>query len=235
MSGKLYGVGIGPGDPELITLKAKRILDEADYIALPKTASDRESLALSIVKNVLEKEKEHIELLFPMSYDKKVLEESWNRAVGEIKDKLDQNKSVAFITLGDPTVYSTYAYIHKNISKDGYETEIIPGITSFCASSARAGVILGENTETIAVVPAIMDLKNIDSILQNADNVILMKVSKVLPDVVKYLKERGMEKNAVLVSKCGHPDEWIEFDLDKMNSTDLSYFTTMIIKKNGVR
>ena len=162
MRGKLYGVGVGPGDPELITLKAKRVLEEVGCLAVPKTSSEKESLALSIVRGISGTEKELVELLFPMSFDEKLLEKSWGRAVEEVMGRLEAGKDVAFITLGDPTVYSTYMYIHRALKRQGYDTEIVPGITSFCASSAKVGISLAENRETLAVVPSAYDCENLD-------------------------------------------------------------------------
>lgn len=235
MSGKLYGVGIGPGDPELVTLKAKRVLDEVSCIAVPKTASDRESVALSIVENLITGNKEILELVFPMSYDENVLESGWETAIGALKSKLDRGCDVALITLGDPTVYSTYIYVHKLLVSQGYDAEIIPGITSFCASAARAGVSLGENRESIAVVPSAYECENLEGILEEFDNVVLMKVSRNLPGLINKLKEKGVCDRAVLVSKCGFEDEKVEYDLDKAAEGKTSYFSTMIVKKRGVR
>lgn len=235
MKGKLYGVGVGPGDPELITLKAKKVLDRVDCIAVPKTASEKESLALSIARGVMEKEKEIFDLLFPMSFDAKLLEDSWNEAVARVRTKLDEGSSVAFVTLGDPTVYSTYMYIHKSLKQQGYDTEIIPGITSFCASAARAGISLGENRETIAVVPSAYECGNLAEIITGFDNVVLMKVSRKYAKLKVMLKESGLDDRVVLVSRCGLEDERVEFDIENVDENTLSYFTTMIIKKNGVR
>lgn len=234
MTGKLYGVGIGPGDPELITLKAKRILLEAGCIAIPKTAAEKGSTALAIAEGAIGKGKPVLELHFPMSYDRKVLEDSWANAVEQIKQKLDEGIDVAFITLGDPTVYSTYIYAHKALRREGYDTEIIPGITSFCASAARAGVSLGENRETIAVVPSAYEAPDLESILDSFDNIVLMKVSKNLPRLKEILKSRKLDGKTVLVSRCGMEDERVEYDLDSVDAGELSYFTTMIIKKSGV-
>jgi precorrin-2/cobalt-factor-2 C20-methyltransferase len=235
MSGKLYGVGVGPGDPELITIKAIRILEQVDYIAVPKTSNNRESTALSIVKGILDKDKEIVELLFPMSFDEELLEESWNIAIKKVRDCLNRDKSIAFITLGDPTVYSTYMYIHQKLSKEGYIAEIIPGITSFCASSARVGISLGENRECIAIVPSAYECENLDNILDSFENIVLMKVSGKLVQLKMKLEEKGLADKTVLVSRCGFDDEMIEYDLGNAVQSKLSYFTTMIIKKNGVR
>ncbi|MCR4436325.1 MAG: precorrin-2 C(20)-methyltransferase [Clostridiales bacterium] len=235
MPGKLYGIGVGPGDPELVTLKAKRILEGIDYIAIPKTSPGKGSKALSIVEGLLGGKKEIIELVFPMSFDEKVLEEGWGEAVAGVREKLDAGKNVAFITLGDPTVYSTYIYIHKTLKAEGYDIEIIPGVTSFCASAARVGISLGENKEGIAVIPSAYDCENLDSILDSFDNIVLMKVASSLPRLKDILKEKGLMDKAVLVSKCGFEDEVIEFDMEEASKSRHSYFSTMIIKKNGVR
>lgn len=235
MTGKLYGIGVGPGDPELITLKAKRILEQVDYIAIPKTGADKRSLALTIAEGIIEKEKKILELHFPMSYDEKTLADSWKVAIIQLKEKLDEGSNVAFITLGDPTVYSTYIYTHKTLKQEGYYTEIIPGITSFCASAARVGISLGENKESIAVIPSAYECENLDEVLDTFDTVVLMKVSKNLPQLKEKLKAKGMLDKAVLVSKYGLKDEVIEFDIDSLDGDKLSYFTTMILKKGGVK
>jgi precorrin-2/cobalt-factor-2 C20-methyltransferase len=234
MKGKLYGIGVGPGDPELVTLKAKRLLGEVDCIAVPKTAAEKDSLALSIVESMLGEKKDILELLFPMSFNEKLLEDSWSKAVAGVKSRLDEGKDVAFITLGDPTVYSTYMYLHKMLKQQGYETEVVPGITSFCASAARVGVSLAENRETLAVVPSAYDCRDIDGILDNFENIVLMKISRKFSELREKLIEKELQDKAVLVSKCGLDGEMIEFDLGKVDEEKLSYFTTMIIKKNGV-
>ena len=233
MKGKLYGVGIGPGDPELITLKAKRILEQADYIAIPKTSENRKSQALSIVSGIMDIGKEIIELVFPMSYDGSILEKGWRDAVAGVAEKLDAGRSVAFITLGDPTVYSTYIYIHKALKGLGYDVEIVPGVTSFCASAARAGISLAENRETIAVIPSAYECENLDEVLEDFDNVVLMKVSRNFSELKQRLAEKGLLENAVIVSKCGFEDELVEYDLDKVCEERLSYFSTIIVKKAG--
>lgn len=234
MPGKLYGVGVGPGDPELMTIKAKRVLEQVAYLAIPITAKGKPSQALAIAQGVLEKRNEILELLFPMTFDEKILGNSWETALKQVREKLDLGMDVAFITLGDPTVYSTYMYLHKVLKKEGYETEIIPGITSFCASAARAGVSLGENREIIAIVPSAYECDNLEDILDSFDNVVLMKVSKNFSKLKAKLKEKKLLDKTVLVSRCGLADETIQFDFDAEDFENLSYFTTMIIKKSGV-
>jgi precorrin-2/cobalt-factor-2 C20-methyltransferase len=235
LTGKLYGIGVGPGDPELMTIKARRILGEVDCIAIPVTAVEKGSLALEIAKNFIKEEAETFELLFPMSYDGKLLLDSWNRAANQIRSKLDEGKDIAVLTLGDPTVYSTYMYIHKLLKVYGYEMEIIPAVTSFCASAARAGISLAENKESMAIIPSAYDCENLDDVLDKFDNVVLMKVSKNLSALKDKLSEKGLLDKAVLVGKCGLEGETMDFGLKNIGKEKVSYFTTMIIKKNGVR
>lgn len=233
MAGKLYGLGVGPGDPELVTLKAKRIMEEVDYIAVPKTSEGKKSFALSIVEGIVGDGKSLLELVFPMIFDESLLESSWNSAIEEIRKVLDSGKDIAFITLGDPTVYSTYIYVHKAVSRLGYDTEIVPGITSFCASASRAGISIGENRETIAIIPSAYECENLEQILDSFDNVVLMKVFKSMDMLKELLKKKNMEQNAVVVSKCGTEDEVIRFGMDEAEEK-FSYFTTVIVKKNGM-
>jgi len=234
MAGKLYGVGIGPGDPELITIKAKRVLKESDVVAVPKAEEGKPSLALAIAKEAMGEGKELLELIFPMCYDGNTLKKSRSAAILKIRDRLDCGKNVAFATLGDPTVYSTYMYIHKLLRADGYDAEIIPGITSFCASAAKAGISLGENREAIAIVPSAYECENLENILRSFDSIVLMKVSKNIPKLKKLLDKEGLYGKAVLVSRCGLDNELILRDLDLLKRERVSYFSTIIIKKSGV-
>ena len=133
--GKLYGVGVGPGDKELITLKALRILQESDIIMVPMMKNG-EKTAFHIIEDYV-KDKEIIECNMPMSKDFDILQKNYEIISDEVEGYLKQGKDVAFITLGDPTVYSSYMQVNEIMGKRGYETEVIPGITSFCAAAAR--------------------------------------------------------------------------------------------------
>ena len=138
MSGKLYGVGVGPGDPELLTLKALRIIKEVDVIAVPGTDA-KKSVAYQIVEGAFPELSEKMLLAVPMPMIKEsdALKKAHDEGAEQIKKELDTGKNVAFLTLGDPTVYSTYLYIHKRVAEMGYETEIVSGIPSFCAVAAK--------------------------------------------------------------------------------------------------
>lgn len=161
MSGTLYGLGVGPGDPELLTLKALRLIRENRVIAVPGNDT-KSSVAYQIVKGAYPEldEKELIPVAMPMTKDKKVLEDNHNKAADAVESYLKQGENVVFLTLGDPTVYSTYLYVHKRILERGYQAEIVSGITSFCAVAARLNRGLVEMAEPLHVIPAPVDCCN---------------------------------------------------------------------------
>lgn len=235
VKGKLYGIGVGPGDPELITIKAGRILKKVSIIAVPKSSREKKSLALKIAEDIIGADTELMELDFPMSLDSKILNSSWEKAATLVAEKLDAGLDVGFITLGDPTVYSTYIYLHKLITEQGYEAEIIPGVTSFCASAARAGISLAEGNETIAVIPSAYDNKKLPQVIDNFENVVLMKAAKSIEEIGIILKNKALDKNVVIVNNCGLEDETLTYDIESEKIKEFGYFTTVILKKNGVR
>ena len=148
--GKLYGIGVGPGDPELMTIKAVRIINQSDVIVVPgKQAED--SVAYRIAAGICEKltEKQLIAVEMPMVRDEAILEAGHRAAAEQIEDLLDDGLTVSFLTLGDVTVYATYMYVHKLVAADGYETEIINGITSFTATAARLNTDLVEKDQPL--------------------------------------------------------------------------------------
>lgn len=181
MAGKLYGIGVGPGDPELLTLKALRLVKEADVVALPGKVPE-DTVAFKIVEGAYPElgKKELLAVPFPMSKDPVVLKSYHDEGAEKVKAVLDQGKNVAFLTLGDPTVYSTYLYVHHRLVAQGYETEIVCGITSFCAVSARLNTGLVEKAEPLHVIPASYQ---IEDALKLPGTKVLMKAGKKMKDV----------------------------------------------------
>ncbi|ADL51968.1 precorrin-2 C(20)-methyltransferase [Clostridium cellulovorans] len=233
MEGKLYGVGVGPGEAELMTIKAKRILDQVPIIAVPVKSIGEDSTALNIIKEIIDiKEKEILEVEFSMDKNKEKREASRKNAINLIKDKLKEGKDIAMITLGDVSIYSTYMYINNSIKEAGYLTEIIPGITSFSAIAAKAQISLAEGNETLAIIPAVKDNTNLAEIFRSYDNVVMMKAAGSIKNINQCLEENFKDYSALVASKCGFEDEYIgKVDLERENS----YFTTMIIKKGGTK
>ena len=228
MRGKLYGVGVGPGDPELLTLKALRLIKEADVIAVPGE-EPRDSVAYKIVKGAWEQleEKPLLAVPMPMTKDPEKLEASHDTGAELIREKLDTGKNVVFLTLGDPTVYSTYLYIHKRIVSMGYETEIVSGIPSFCAVAARLNTGLVEKAEPLHVIPASYQ---IEDAMKLYGTKVLMKAGKKMNKVKEQLL--SMQAEGMMIENCGMPDEKIYKNVEEIPET-AGYYSLIIIKEKS--
>mgnify|MGYP001001374248 FL=1 len=224
MKGKLYGVGVGPGDPELMTLKALKVIRNSDVIALPGE-NPRDTTAWQIAVKVCPEieEKELLAVHMPMTKDKEKLEMSHRRGADAICALLKDEKQVAFLTLGDPTVYSTYLYIHKIIQAEGYPVEIISGITSFTAVAAKLNIGLVEGSEPLHV-PASYQIE--DS-LKLPGTKVLMKAGKKMADVKQQLKEHGSD--VAMIENCGMSTEKIYYGVDEIPE-DAGYYSLLIVK-----
>ncbi|MEE0934254.1 MAG: precorrin-2 C(20)-methyltransferase [Methanobrevibacter sp.] len=226
--GKLYGIGVGPGDTELLTLKAARILKTVPVVFTPKSAKEKESIALSIVRPVLEERKDYKRLMlvtpiFPMIEDKEELEKIWTSASEMIAQYLDSGRDVAFITLGDPSVFSTYSYLQKKL-KGKYEIETVPGITSFTACAAARNEALVEQNDVLTVVPKIDD--RLEQILEYSDSVVLMKASRNTSQLEQIIEEKERPKDIYSVQNCTRENEKIIEGF----SNEKPYLTTTVIK-----
>lgn len=226
--GVLYGVSVGPGDPELLTLKAVRVIGECPVVAVPDIGSGRQT-AYSIVRSLLEG-KRVIDCSTPMSRDRARAAESYDRIADDICAVLDAGESVAYATLGDASVYSTFSYIRDRVAGRGYATEVVPGVTSFCASAAKLGVSLCDGAERLVVEPGTAAGGGFSP---DATRVYLKSGSR-LEKLRADLAERGELDDASMVSDCGLPTEavfprFVEADL----SQGASYFSTVIVKRRG--
>ncbi len=233
--GKLYGIGIGPGDPGLVTLKAKQILDRVDTIFAPKGSEDGTSCARSIVEAIARGEKHFVELTFPMTKDRAVLNRYWNSAAKRIASQIRKGRDAAFITIGDPFIYSTYVYLMDTLRRNfpDIDVETIPGISAFNAASARVNLALVEGDETLAIVPVRKDLKGLRETLEGFDTVVLMKVGSKLNKVASLLTEMGLARKAILISRVGHHDEKVVRDLYNLRDKKAGYLSVIIVKKGG--
>ncbi|WP_432401672.1 precorrin-2 C(20)-methyltransferase [Wukongibacter sp. M2B1] len=235
MIGKFYGIGVGPGDPDLLTIKAKKLLDKVDVILAPETKDGKGSTALNIAKEHLNPDAEIVEKKFPMTYDVEVLNNSYDEIADFVKELVYAGKKVAFLTLGDPMVYSTYIYLFKRLKSKNVEMETIPGITSFCAIASKVGIPLGENEETIAIVPSVYYEKGdrkLDSIIKNIDSIVFMKASGYIDELIDELEATGHKEGSVFVSRLGLDDEVVEDNIEKRRGIKNNYLSTLIAKKN---
>lgn len=235
MTGKFYGIGVGPGDPELITLKGARLIKEVDVICVPKAKTEKGSFALAIVEKLVPEGKQILEVVMPMTKDPVKLQEYWLEGAKEIFNLLQKGLDVAFLTLGDTMLYSTYSYLLKNLQKLDSELEIItvPGITSFAAAAARTNTPLAEGDEPLVILPVQEEGDNLKEILDSFPNAVLMKVAAKFPRIKKVLEETGRKDKAVYISRCGCPDELIETNLDNLTGEKLNYFSLILVKKEG--
>jgi len=228
MRGKMYCVGVGPGDPELITLKALRIIEEADVLAYPCTDEGKtNSTALSIASSAGGKiaGKERLPLYTPMVFDHEERMKYHRDAAEKIATCLDKGKNVAYLTLGDPTVYCTYTPLNKLLSDGGYETEFISGVTSFCAAAARLSISLADGSEGIKIVPFAASLAGTD----DRENIVFMKAAGSM-DKLKQL-ETLKNREVSAVTDCGMKTEKIYRKTDEIPD-DAGYFTVVIAKGN---
>ena len=226
--GKLIGIGVGPGDTELLTLKAAKVLESVPVIFSPKSSSDKESIALSIIRPLLEKRKDYkrlmvVEPIFPMIEDKDELEKVWFSAAEMIAQYLDSGRDVAFITLGDSSIYSTYSYVQKKLT-GRYEIETIPGITSFTACAAARNEALVEQDDILTIVPKIDD--RIDDVMKSSDSVVLMKASRNTSALESAIEQDDREKEIYSVQNCTRENEKIIEGF----SDEKPYLTTTVVK-----
>ena len=227
--GVLYGVSVGPGDPELLTLKAVRAIERADVVAVPDIGHKRRT-AYSICEEYLGG-KELLDCSTPMTRDRSLAQAAYERVAGDICALLDEGKSVAYLCLGDIGVYSTYAYVHDIVVARGYEALIIPGVTSFSASAAKLGTALCLGSERLVVAPA--SSASIDDVLDMRATKVFMKSGKQLGELQRKLAERGQLDRASMVANCGLPDERVyERFADVDADGDVDYFSVVIVKSS---
>ena len=231
--GKLYGVGIGPGDPKLVTLKARQILDKADVIFVPKGRQDGSSWARLIVEDIVTTDKKFIELTFPMTKDRSILNKYWMDAARLVVNQINKKKIAAFVTIGDPFIYSTYVYLLRTLQKyfPQIQIETVPGISTFTAAASTVNLPLVEANQRLAVVPVTKNLYGLRQVLLEFDTVVLMKVGSKLDKVISLLEELGLLKHAVLISRVGHKDEKIIYNLASLQGKRIGYLSVIMVKK----
>lgn len=228
MKGTLIGIGMGPGDPELLTLKALGALKRCDVIAVPDSGRE-ESAAYLIAWTAWPRieRKPSLAVPMPMTHDLGKLRESHRAAADAIEAQLDAGRNVGFVTLGDPTVYSTYMYVHALVAGDGYATEIVSGVTSFCAAAAQLGMSLGERAQMIHIVPS---SHGVAEALKLPGVKILMKAGSRMAEVKASLLASGQA--AVMVENCGMPNERVYRGAAEIPDRS-GYFSVIIVKGEG--
>ena len=226
MKGIAYGVGVGPGDPEYMTLKAIRLIRENDVIAVPgKVAKDAVAykIAAAVVPELADKEL--VPVYMPMVRDRELIDAEHKKAAELVESYLDRGKNVVYLTLGDSTIYCTFSYIQHYLEADGYTVELVSGIPSFCAAAARLNTPLTEWDEPLHVLPGIHDLDN-DMALKG--NYVVMKSASQMAKVKDMLRRSG--RTAVMAENCSMENEKLYYSIDEIPD-DAGYFSLIIAKE----
>ena len=232
VQGKFYGIGVGPGDPELLTVKAINAIKISEVIIAPKTEKKSDSLALTIAQPYLRADVQIVYQTFPMVKDFETSPEIFESNVEEILSYLRDGKTVGFLTLGDPMFFSTYIYIFKLLKNYGVQIETVAGVPAFLAIAAKIGYPIAYGNEILSIVPATANVENISNALKNSDAAVLMKVYKNFGEIAEILNNENLSENAVLVSRCGLEDEKIISDIDAYKNEKLNYLSTILTRKN---
>ena len=226
MKGIAYGVGVGPGDPKLMTLRAIELIRENDVIAVPGK-EPKESVAYKIAAAVVPEiaDKELVPVYMPMIKDRALIDEEHKKGAALLKKYLDQGKNVVYITLGDPTIYCTFSYLQHYLEADGYPVELVPGISSITAAAARLTLPLTEWDEPLHVLPAV---HKTDAAMDLPGTYVLMKSASHMKDVKETLRMSGKDVQAVI--DCGMPTEQVYRSLEEIPD-DAGYFALVIAKE----
>jgi len=237
---KLFCVGCGPGDPELLTVRAVNLIKSAEVIFAPTAKEGKPSIALSVAEKYVNKSARTTSLVFPMIKDKASLKDYWKRNADDIAAAVRSGKKVIYLTVGDPALYSTWIYIHRELKNNHHdiEVEIVPGIASMFAIAAKAGISLAEGEETVAIVPACYDMERVRRTANACDTVIFLKDGRYFDNVVEMLGEAGFPDNAniAIAQDISEEGEILEMrklvELRGKKGPTEKYFSIMVAKKN---
>ncbi len=237
---ELTCVGCGPGDPELLTIKAVKAIQNADVIMCPTSREGKESIAYAIVSSIVNNSKkpEVVNLVFPMVKDKQVLEDTWEKNTRIIAESVRSGKNVVYLTVGDPSLYSTWIYLHRELRSKypDVKINIIPGIVSMFAFASKVGISIAEGDETMAVVPACYDLGKVKETAKNCDTMVFLKDGRYFDQVISLLKEAGFPDSSLfaIAQDVGTDQEIVKKltlgEVTKETFTN-KYFSIMVVKR----
>ncbi len=237
---ELTCVGCGPGDPELLTVKAVNAIKNADVIMCPTSKEGKPSIALSVVSSLIDQDKkpEIVHLVFPMTKDSDTLKNTWEKNSQIIAESTLSNKKVVYLTVGDPYLYSTWIYLHRELSKKYPEIKItvIPGIVSMFTFASKVGISLAEGAEKMVVIPSCYDLSKVKEIAKNCDTMIFLKDGRYFDQVIKLIREAGFSDESIFaIGQDLDTDHEIvrKLTLGEVTQDTLTskYFSIMVIKR----
>lgn len=233
--GKLYGVGVGPGASDLLTLRAVKVLKEAGVLALPRSSEFGASTAWKIIRPIVGEAagQERLTLTFPMSKEPERLRPAWNAAFARIGERLERGLSVAFVTEGDPSLYSTFIYLRDEAPRrwPGISIEVVPGVSSIAAVAAVTGIALADGMERIAILPATYGVDDLVEVLSRFDTTVLMKIGSEMPRIIEALERLSLLDRAVYVAKATMAEERIVRDLRQVGTARGDCFAMVVVSR----
>ena len=233
-TGSFYGVGVGPGDPELLTIKAQKTLQKVAVISFTQLDDGKESYALNVVRGVLEAAKpEFLAITIPSDDETLVSPQTWTDAAAEIAGHLSQGKDVAFITEGDPMLYSEFFQVLGSVKSvvSDLEFEVIPGVSSVMAASASSGTPLVTHGPRLTILPKVYGIDDLREAITNSDTTVLMEVDHDLLQALANLEKLGLTGKATYVRQASTSRENVVEDISKLEAEDLDYFSLLIIRR----
>jgi precorrin-2/cobalt-factor-2 C20-methyltransferase len=230
LPGKLYGVGVGPGDPELLTLKAARIVRDCPVLAVPLTSAGGDSYAFDVVAAMVRPSQRVLRLLFPMLKSPSARQGYRAEAAASIAAELQAGNDVAFLTEGDPLLHSTFIHVLHCLPA-GLEIEVVPGVSSINAAAAQAALPLVVGDQRLAVVPATFeDIAELEEVLRAFDTVVLLKFARVFDQILDLLSRLGLLETSLIVERASHPAGRVLSDLAALRGQTVHYLSLLIVQ-----
>ncbi len=231
--GKFYGIGVGPGDPDLMTVKAVKLMNGADVVYAAANERNEGSLALSIARPHLRADARAEEINTPHTFESVDGRSPHALAAARVAETLKAGLSAAFLTLGDPMTYSTFTYVLAELRKLLPEVvvEVVPGVTSFAAAAASALTPLAEGDETLTVVGASRRADGVERALEYSDNVVIMKPYRRAEEVCDAIDRAGLSENAWFCAECSRPTELVVRTTARARENLGRYMSLFLVRK----
>lgn len=234
--GTLYGIGLGPGDPELITVKGARLIRSARLVFVPVRSDGGVSYARSIAASYLDPDTQAVvELEHPFVRERARLEAAWAASAAEIAGRLPAEGHAVFLTEGDPLLYSTFTHIYRALRRRHpyVNVEIVPGVSSFAAAAAVSQTPLATADEPVCIIPVTADHAELCAVLERGHTVVFLKVSTAFDLLLDALEQSGRISDAVWVRRAGRPEQEIVHDIGSLRGQRPDYFSLVIVPASG--
>ena len=236
---KLTAIGVGPGDPDLLTVKAVNAIQNADTVICPASSPDRPSIALATIKSLLNPDRQRIvKLTFPMTRDADILTKTWKQNAAAMAAEIRKGGQTIYITIGDPYLYSTWIYMHRELEQNhpDINIEVVPGIVSMFTFASKVGVSIAEGAEKVAIIPSCYNLESVREIAKNSEVLVFLKDGRYFDQVIQVLRDAGFPGDSVFAigQDLGTDREIVRRITLKEADTDVlttKYFSILVVKR----